>query len=228
MIKLISECHDFLKGCGFTYAFCGGHALELYTNKRIRPHSDIDISIFDEDRKNIVEFMLNKGWKVYEHPPYKKCLGLISNPNDERVLNRHCVWAIKPDCSFLKIKQKPGEENFFDFEILNKEQLNLDFIEIVFNKQRNGKFICDNDKNISREFDKAILYNEGIPYLAPELMLFIISNPVYMDSDYHREKNQVDFNSTVTFLPKENKDWLINALEIAYPEGNKRLDELKK
>ena len=135
MIPLIMECYEFLKGCGCTYAFCGGHSFELFTHKRIRPHSDIDISIFDEDRIKIAEYMLNNGWNVFEHPPYAKCLGLISSPHDDRVLDRFCLWAIKPDCSFLKIAPKPGEGNMFDYEILNKEQLNFDFIEIVFNKR---------------------------------------------------------------------------------------------
>ena len=67
MFKLISECNDLLKNCGFSYVICGGWALELFMNKKIRPHSDIDISIFNEDRKKIVEFMLGKGWNVFEH-----------------------------------------------------------------------------------------------------------------------------------------------------------------
>jgi len=60
--------------------------------------------------------------------------------------------------------------------------------------------------------------------LAPEIILFIISHPAYLKSDYHREKNQIDFNSTMPFLPKNSKDWLINALETAYPEG---LEQIK-
>ena len=235
MIKIISECHDLLKDCGFPYAICGGYALELFINKTIRSHADIDISIFDEDKKSIVEFMLNNGWNIYEHKAdwiaNKKAtayLRSILNSNDEKLLNLHCVWAIKPDCSFFKIEPKPGEDNIFDYEITGNEQLNFDFIEVIFNRRQSGEFICDKDKNITRKLDKAILYNDGIPYLAPELMLFIISNPVYIESEYHREKNHIDFNSTAPFLPKENKEWLINALETAYPDGNKRIDELRK
>ena len=234
MIKLVSECYDLLKGCGFPFAFCGGYALELFLNKKIRPHADIDISIFDEDKINIVEYMLNEGWNVYEHKAdwinNKKAnsyLRPILNPNDDRIPQLYCAWAIKPDCSFFKIEPKPIKENIYDYEILNEEQLNMDFIEIVFNMQIDGKFVCDKDKNITRELDKAILYNNSIPYLAPELMLFIISNPVYMESEYHKEKNRIDFYSTAPFLPNENKNWLINALETTYPDGNPRIEELK-
>jgi hypothetical protein len=238
MIKIISECNDFLKDCGLTYAFCGGYALELFLNKKLRSHSDVDIIVFEENKNCIVDFVLKKNWNVYEHKAdwidnkiANNYLRLIINSNDEKILQLFSVWAIKPDCSFFKIEPKSSEDNTFDYEIVNKEQLNFDFLEIIFNKQKDGKFIVDSftsqNKDITREPDKAILYNDGIPYLAPEIILFIISHPAYLKSDYHREKNQIDFNSTIPFLPKSSKDWLINALETAYPEGLERLDELK-
>jgi len=59
------------------------------------------------------------------------------------------------------------------------------------------------------------------------LRWLIISHPEYLKSDYHREKNISDFNSTIPFLPKDSKDWLITALETAYPEGLIRLEQLK-
>jgi hypothetical protein len=238
MFELLHECNNFFKDCGFSYAMGGGWALELFVNKKIRNHADIDISIFDEHRKNIVEFMLNNNWNVYEHKAdwidnnkANSCLRSILNSDDEKIPQLHNFWTIKPDCSFFKIKPKPDEDNIFDYEILNKEQVNFDFIEIICNKQKNGKFIFDpfisQNKDITRELDKAILYNNGIPYLAPEVMLFIISHPAYIESEFHKVKNHIDFDSTAPFLPKENKDWLINALETAYPEGHKRLDILK-
>ena len=67
MFQLITECHEFLKDSGLTYAFCGGYALDLFLNKTVRPHADIDISVFDKDRKKIVAFMLRQRWDVYEH-----------------------------------------------------------------------------------------------------------------------------------------------------------------
>jgi len=81
-------------------------------------------------------------------------------------------------------------------------------------------------KDITRDIDKAILYWENIPYLAPEVILFIISNPAYMESDYHREKSNIDFETTLPFLSEERIDWLISAIKKAYPEGNNRLEQL--
>jgi len=154
-------------------------------------------------------------------------LRAITDINDDQLLQAFDLWAIKPDCSFIEIEPHPDNTNKFDCEITNDEQLNFDYIGIIFNKQENGYFICDKDKNISRELDKAILYNNGIPYLAPEIILFIISDPAYLKSEYHKEKNQTDFKCVMPFLSKNSKYWLINALEIKYPEGNIRLEQLK-
>jgi len=229
-----------MKDCGFTYAFCGGYALELFLNKKLRPHSDIDTTVFEEDRIDSIKYVLNKGWNVYEHKSdwidnkiANNYLRRILNPFDEKNTELKYVWAIKPDCSFFKIEPKSGGENIYNYEILNGEQLNFDFFEIIFNKQKDGYFVFDSftaqGKNITRELDKAILYNdEGIPYLAPEVKLLIISHAAYLASDYHREKNRIDFDSTAPFLPDESRKWLINALETAYPNGHERLEQLKE
>ena len=239
MKNLILECNDFLKNCGFSYAICGGYALELFLGKKLRPHSDVDVSIFEDDKANIVEFILNKGWNVYEHKfdwiDNKKSnsyLRAILDSNDEKIPELDQLWAIKPNCSFIKFEQKSGEKNIYDYEIINSEQLNFGYIGVSFNKQSEGNFVFDSftsqGKYITRKLEKAILFtDDGIPYLAPEVKLLIISHPAYLASEYHKVKNQIDFESTAPFLPEENKDWLINALETAYPDGHPRSDYLK-
>lgn len=227
MEHLINECYNFLKDCRLTYAFCGGYALELFTKTKNRTHSDIDITLFAEDRKGIIDYILSKGWDVYEHLHEDDSLRRITSSDDESALNCFYIWAIKPDCSFFSIQPKSGEDNIYSFEILDNQQRNFDFIDIIFNTQKDGEFICNSEKNISRRFDKAILYDNGIPYLAPEVILFIIANPAYLESDYHREKNNTDFETTPHLLPKESMDWLIASIEQAYPNGSKRLEQLK-
>lgn len=226
MEHLITECYELIKDCNLTYAFCGGYAIELFTKVKTRTHSDVDITLFSEDRKHIIEYILSKGWYIYEHLHSENCLRKITDSNDERALNCLYVWAIKPNCSFFKIEPMPYEDDIFSFEILNKEQTNFDFIDIIFNTRKKGDFICDKEKNILRDLNKAILYHNNIPFLAPEVILFLIANPVYIESDYHREKNNIDFEYTTPLLSKESLEWLISAINKAYPEGNKRLEQI--
>ncbi|ULQ61020.1 hypothetical protein K7I13_07145 [Brucepastera parasyntrophica] len=226
MNQLILECQKFLDDFKYTYAFCGGYALELFTKTQNRPHSDIDITVFNEDRKSIIAYILSKGWNVYEPTHNPDNLLLITDPNDEKVLNALCLWVIKPDSTLVNVRRKRGADQVFNFEITNKEQLNFDFFEIIFNTEKDGSFVCDKEKNILRDLGKAILYAGDIPYLAPEIILFITANPAYIESDYHREKTNIDWKITTPFLSKESLKWLIHALKAAYPDGNRRIDEL--
>ena len=225
MLELVYECRNFLNDFGFPYAICGGYALDMFLGKQIRPHGDLDISIFYEDRKHIVDFILKRDWNVYTQPGKSKYVELITSPDDSRALNPGGLFAIKPGCTLFKLEPIPGDKTKFKFEDTNNRQLNFDFIDIIFNQQQGNNFVfwpfTDRSKNIVRELDKAILYYKGIPYLSPEVMLFIIAPPEYFDSNYHKDKNCIDFESTIPYLPSESKEWLINALETVYPDGHR-------
>ncbi len=225
LFNLISECNDFFKDSGFTYAFCGGYALEMYLNREIRTHSDIDIIVFEKDKKSVVEFIIKKGWNVYLRADMK--LIKTINSDDKRLKDSLTVWAIKPNCSFIKLDPVDGEENTFTYKILSDIQLNFDFIDLFFNKEQDREFICNQDKHITRDLDLSIMYNNQIPYLSPEIKLFFDSKPRYMELDYFKTKNRTDFESTAPYLPKENRDWLIGALVKEYPDGHKWIEKLK-
>lgn len=226
MNNLILECNNFFKDSGLTYAFCGGYALELYLNKKIRVHGDIDISVFEDERKNIVEFISNKDWNIYGRTGHMK-LSRIMDSEDKRLIDCVQLWAIKPTCSFIKLDSVKGEENMVIYDVISDKQLYFDYIDIMINKRHNGRFICNQEKNITRELDISIMYNNSIPYLAPEIKLFFDSNPRYIELDYFKNKNRTDFESTAPFLPDDNRNWLINAIERAYPDGHKWTEELK-
>ena len=66
MNHLIQKVNDLLKAGGFDYAVCGGFAIELFVNKEIRSHGDIDLSAFWNEREKIIMFMQSLGWSVYE------------------------------------------------------------------------------------------------------------------------------------------------------------------
>lgn len=227
MNNLITECQDFLKDFEYTYAFCGGYALEMFTDTVKRTHSDLDVTLLRKDRVNIIFYLQNNGWNVYEPIHETNTLRLITDPHDEGEVNHIYIWAIKPDCTLIRMEPKPNEKSRFSYEILNEVQTRFDFIDMIFNEENEKGFICDADKIITRALDKAILYRAGIPMLAPEIILFFITDSAYAESDYHREKNNMDWSYTPSFLPEESLEWLINALKTAYPKGNKRLDELE-
>ncbi len=220
MNKIIYECNDFMKKVNFQYAICGGYALELFLNTTLRSHSDIDICVFDENKPEVIKYMQSKNWNMYELLLDYGLVRAISNHGEQKV-SGICVFAIKPNCSLVQMKSE--NNNLYKMEILNSEQLNFDFVEIIFNAQKNGEFICAQDNEITRKLDKAILYNGDIPYIAPELILFFKSNHAYA----LREGYQKDFDITMPHLPYESRCWLIDALEKTYPEGHEWIRQLK-
>jgi hypothetical protein len=226
MNHLISECRKFFEDFKHPYAVCGGYALELFTDTHNRPHSDLDITVFREDKQNIIAYVQSKGWNIYEPKHHPDSLRLIADAEHEVTPDCLCLWAVKPGCSLIGIRLMSDNDNMFSFEIKNEEQSNFDFIEIIFNVKTNGCFVCDAAKGVLRELDKAILYRHGIPYLAPEIILFFISDPAYTESAYHREKSNIDWNVTPPHLSQESLNWLIKALKTAYPDGNRRLENL--
>lgn len=217
MNKLIKDCYEFMKDADFSYAICGGYALELFLNKKIRIHSDIDITVFKEDTLKAIKYIKSKSWDMYELIGE----GLVHIINDNKDTIDICAFCLKQKCSLVKMNKK--DDDTYGLEIKSSEQHQFDFLEIIFNKQKDSKFILNENINITRDMDKAILFYENIPYLSPEVILFLKSNNAYsMREDYN-----IDFNMVSPHLPNENKLWLINALEKAYPNGHIWIGKLK-
>ena len=57
MNELINQCVNLMDGSGFSFNICGGYALELFINKTIRPHSDLDMCIFAEDKEKFIKLI---------------------------------------------------------------------------------------------------------------------------------------------------------------------------
>lgn len=219
MNQLISECFNYFKESSFSFNICGGYALELFINDTIRKHSDLDVCIFEEDKDEFIRYMHNKGWVIYE-PLNDGSKRLISNPYEQKV-EQICVFCVKPDCSFIKMHHMENE--LFKMEILNTEQLNFDFIEVIFNPKTDDNFLYAQNPEITRELSKAVLYNQNnIPYMAPEIVLFCKS--IYIT----REGYKKDFDMTAPLLADESKNWLIHALEKSYPDGHEWLEALRR
>lgn len=228
MYRLITEAYNFINNCNLSYAFCGGYAFELFANKSYRRHSDLDITLFNESRKEIIDYIVDKGWHIYEHLHSKNCLRRIMNANDDGIQNCLYIWAIKPGCSFIKIQSNSDAHDCYAFKIMDSEQKKFDFIDITFNPRKDDNFVCSVKNNITREISKATIYHGQIPYLAPEVILFFVSNPAYIESDYHRAKTNLDYKTIPPLLSEESMNWLITSIKKEYPQGNIRLEQLKK
>lgn len=212
---LIAEAHELLKNGGFEYAFCGGFGIELFLNRAIRKHGDIDVSAYWQDRDKIILFMQSLGWDVYE-----MCGGgivhQITNVKNQIMAKRN-IFCFKDGCSLIKLSPQ-GETDMYYLDFDHSGQTKLDFIEFLFNNCSADSFLYARNENIALSILKAILAQNGIPYLAPELIL------LYKSTDTEREGYQLDFDSANAEMNAEQKDWLQAALKELNPTGHKWLE----
>jgi hypothetical protein len=205
--SLISNAHSLLANNGFDWYVCGGVAIDVYLGKQTRIHKDLDIAVFREDRNSIIALMLATGWRVFEacgggviHELFDK-----QQPFEKR--NLFCFTSNENRC-----RLEPLGNDRYKFSLEKKEQKGFTYIEFLFNQRDDKNFYLPGDANLKRELNKALLKsNEGVPYLAPEIVLFYKSS--YLEYSPDTFDHYHDFDLTLPFLDEEQKQWLRDALE---------------
>ncbi|MBQ4047045.1 MAG: hypothetical protein IJC93_01580 [Clostridia bacterium] len=211
MDQLITDTEYFLSNAQICWAVCGGYALDLFLDRTIRKHSDIDICVFENDRDTILQYMLKRDWRVYEFRGQGKVRPLNSASTSDVGRNFMCING---ECDLVKFY--PCEDTgmlyhqFFHIGIRT-----FNYIEFLFSKNNKNNFVFDEAKNIYRDLSKAILFNGNIPYLAPEIAL------LYKSSQAEREEYHYDFEQTYPHMSNEQKEWFSQKLDVLYPDGHK-------
>ena len=213
-MDLIAQFELFMASTGLDYAICGGHAIDLFLGKKTRPHKDLDAVIYWEDRDRMIRHLLKEGWEVYE-----PCGGLylhkINNVSDQMRVKSN-IWCIKSTNRHYKFRECEKDifvVDFVDFD--NFEQTNLDYIEFLFNRKTSAHFLYSRNHDVKLELNKAVLYIENIPCLAPEMVL------LYKSTAADETENQLDFDNTLARLDFEQFRWMKESMEIMFPYGHK-------
>ena len=216
MNRMISEADALLKNGGFEYAFCGGQALDLFLGYESRVHGDIDICAFWNDRDRIISYMQAQGFEVYEMLGGGRAHHITDISAQARIKKN--IFCYREGCPLVKT-YPPDEDGCCWMEFFHTGQTELDFIEFLFNDRTAEAFEYARDRKITLDMKQAILYRDGVPYLAPELCL------LYKSTETEREGYQQDFELAYEKMDAARREWLRNALKTAFPEGHKWLDE---
>ena len=212
MNRLIEEANALLQGQDFSYAICGGCALDLFLGYETRTHGDIDILAFWEDRETIISYMQSQGFLVYEMLGGGKVHRVTDIWIQEKL--RKNIFCCTEDCELVRLHDTEEKDVYWlDFQHTGLSKLN--YIEFLFNEKTENEFVYVRDNRIKRKLESAILQKDGIPYLSPELCL------VFKSTDIEREGYQQDFELTVERLNGEQRTWFEKAMEMLYPEGHK-------
>lgn len=203
--ELLRQAKALLDGAGIRWAVCGGFALELYLGASIRGHGDLDLSVPEDDRARIQRWMLAKGWQVYEFRGQGRLRPLRADTPSEKGRNLMCV---RDGCELVTFWpcDEPGMV-LHEWHPVGIKALN--YVEFLFHERSEDAFLIG--AGVRRALDRAILRREGIPYLAPELVL------LYKASQPEREANRTDYEAVFPRLDEERRAWLLKALPPEHP-----------
>ena len=236
-MDLIKQLNTFMQNIGIDYAICGGHAIDLFLGRKTRPHKDLDVAVYWEDRDEIIGYMLNNNWDIYE-PCGMEHLHKINDVNDQKRL-RSNIWCVKPSNRHYNFTEH--EKDMFAVDFDKSEQNELDYIEFLFNTRKDGDFLYARNQAVMMGLDDAIHVKDNIPYLAPEIILLYKSTaasvvfasqkpasppdffPVPDEAEY-----QLDFDNAIPMMNEWQLKWLINSLTTMFPNGHKWLDVLRQ
>jgi len=216
-LELINLLNDYVSNIEIDYAVCGGGAIDLFIGQKTRPHKDLDVAVYWEDRDKIIQYMLDDGWNLYE-PCGCEYLHRINNIKEQKRVKSN-IWCLKHNNPHYKFVEHVKDMFAVNFDGL--EQTQLDFIEYLFNNRDDEHFIYARNHSIKREISKAILKTDDVLYLAPELVLLYKSNALN-NPDY-----QYDFDISLPKMNENQRTWLKNALACMFPEGHEWLKKIR-
>lgn len=218
-VRLFNELCEHLAGMNIEWYLCGGFSIDAYLSDITRKHKDIDITVSFNDMKQCIQYLKSKGWEI-DAPVGNQRLVSVEFALEHSELYFDNIWCYKKGANFIKTEKIDGPFKYMKF--INREQTELDFIEVMFNKIENGVFYYQKNNNITRDIYNAFIKKGEINILAPEIVL------LYKSRNYENSDYQHDFDVVINRLEKERYNWFINAMKIAYPKGHKWIEEQSK
>ncbi len=169
---------------------CGGWALDLFLGRVTREHKDVDIAVARRDQLEVQGYLRRRGWRLE-----KAADGRLSPWEEGERLTPplHAVWC-------------------------RNEAHVPDFFELLLNEIGDELFRFRRDPTVTLPRARVSFESrEGLPVLAPEVVLLYKSN--------NAEEYGDDFRNAAPALSEEARAWLKGALDKVSP-GHAWADEL--
>lgn len=207
-MELLLETRALLADYAAPWAICGGYALELFAGQTIRPHGDIDLCIMEQNRADIIAYLLDRDWRILEYRGMGR-VKPIRTPADSE--SGRSLMALLDDCPLVEFFPSEEEGIFYHrFHHTGMDKLN--FLDLLFSREEEGSHIFS--PGITRERCDAVLLREGIPVLAPEIAL------LHKAARPDETSTRLDFDSVYPLMNTEQQSWLQDALAALYPGGH--------
>lgn len=164
---------DCFQSFSAPWAVCGGWAIDLFVQRKTRPHKDVDIAVFRSDQLILQSFLMEQGWQLQKAVQGE----LIAWEKDEfLVLPIHNIWCHHPD-------YPPN------------------MLEVLFSDRDGENFCFRTDFSIQLPLTQTfIISTSGVPILVPEIVLLHksrhLDNPDYQQDFEVCESHLTDESRT--------------------------------
>jgi len=137
-MELLQDLCEYLSGLNTEWHLCGGFAIDVYLGKITRKHKDIDITVSFDNMKECIRYLKSKGWEI-DAPVGNQRLVPVEFALQNPELYFDNIWCCKKGADFIKTERIDGMFKYARF--IDREQKELDFIEVLFNKIENWFFL---------------------------------------------------------------------------------------
>jgi hypothetical protein len=223
------QLKEFFDKAAFDWCVCSGYAIDLFVGHGTRSHDNLDVAVFWQDKKKIINYMLDRKWGVFEVLGNGVVCELINgstfSPEKHHLI---CFTKGNDNCHLASLGS-----DMYQLSLDSREHARLDYIEFLFSYKEDDFFLYAYNPAIYRPLQQAVLNKDGTAYLAPEMVLLYKSVYInYMNKEDEASLRLVsnavnDFNLLLPLLGNERKEWLSKALKAAYPNGHAWLRRLK-
>ncbi|MFE9568445.1 nucleotidyltransferase domain-containing protein [Streptomyces sp. NPDC006692] len=179
------EVAELFGTAGFPWWIAGGHAVDLAVGREVRPHGDVDVVVLRRDQERVRECLAD--WDLYVADP----------PGAGRLRPWEPGEFLAPPLHGLWCRRSPSAPWS---------------VELLLDESEAGEWVSRRDARIRLPLDRlGRVSTTGIPYLAPEVLLFYKAKAT-------REKDRVDFEALLPRLGTEQRAWLLGALGMCEPQ----------
>ena len=182
---------------------CGGWAVDASLGGQTRDHGDVDIVVFQDDRRAIFDHLA--GWQLIGHDDHVEDDG--SEPWDGRCLDLPA-----------HIHARSHEATPATPETGRGPGFNL---EVIHNERSGDDWVFSREPRITMPLRRCARQSAwGVPAVVPEVILFYKANPPAwrdLPPPPLRPRDDLDFLALTPHLTRQARDWFLEAISLVNP-----------
>ena len=183
----VTDMAEELEGLSCPWFVSSGWALDLFVGKPSRYHDDVDIVAARDDQSTLQRHLLAGGWRLF----VVVAKGEIAPWQEGATIapSSHQVHAYKAGM----------------------------FLDLLFEPHEADHWVFRSDPDIRMPLSEMGMRFEGIPFLAPEIVLLFKRRSSLSPDGGPRDKDQADFERLLPKLGAKRRTWLRRALSSLSP-----------